>query len=214
MNFCSDNVSGIHRRILDALIAGNDGDVMPYGADSYARGSMLSRGFRVRARGGHGRNGYGVQRPGAEPHGFADISDLLPFGRASSKQRGRGSADVHRRRQDRRHRWPKRSDRPGRSRPRASRLRSNAHALQPGGRQCNAGERVGHRLQPATSPRDFQRMPAPWLAHAHGWRALRQWKRGAFSSTAVGRVSSDWSLATLPSQRMSLPLSPRPPKGA
>ena len=35
MNFCSDNVSGIHPRILDALIAGNDGDVMPYGADPY-----------------------------------------------------------------------------------------------------------------------------------------------------------------------------------
>ncbi len=35
MNFCSDNVSGIHPRILDALIAANDGDVMPYGADPY-----------------------------------------------------------------------------------------------------------------------------------------------------------------------------------
>jgi len=28
-NFCSDNVTGIHPRILEALIAGNDGDVMP-----------------------------------------------------------------------------------------------------------------------------------------------------------------------------------------
>ena len=37
MNFCSDNVSGIHPRILDALIAGNDGDVMPYGADPHTR---------------------------------------------------------------------------------------------------------------------------------------------------------------------------------
>src|SRR5215471_6993328 len=37
MNFCSDNVSGIHPRILEALIAGNDGDVMPYGADSYTK---------------------------------------------------------------------------------------------------------------------------------------------------------------------------------
>ncbi|MEP6997585.1 MAG: beta-eliminating lyase-related protein [Betaproteobacteria bacterium] len=35
MNFCSDNVSGIHPRILDALIAANEGDVMPYGADPY-----------------------------------------------------------------------------------------------------------------------------------------------------------------------------------
>jgi len=37
MNFCSDNVGGIHPRILDALIAGNGGDVMPYGADPYTR---------------------------------------------------------------------------------------------------------------------------------------------------------------------------------
>jgi threonine aldolase len=37
VNFCSDNVSGVHPRILDALIAGNDGDVMPYGADPYTR---------------------------------------------------------------------------------------------------------------------------------------------------------------------------------
>ena len=37
MNFCSDNVSGIHPRILDALIAGNDGDVMPYGEDPHTR---------------------------------------------------------------------------------------------------------------------------------------------------------------------------------
>jgi threonine aldolase len=37
MNFCSDNVSGVHPHILDALIAGNDGDVMPYGADPYTR---------------------------------------------------------------------------------------------------------------------------------------------------------------------------------
>src|SRR5690349_1003792 len=35
MNFCSDNISGVHPRILDALIAGNDGNVMPYGADPY-----------------------------------------------------------------------------------------------------------------------------------------------------------------------------------
>ena len=35
MNFCSDNITGIHPRILDALIAGNGGDVMPYGADPY-----------------------------------------------------------------------------------------------------------------------------------------------------------------------------------
>ena len=35
MNFCSDNVSGIHPRILDAVIAGNDGNVMPYGADPH-----------------------------------------------------------------------------------------------------------------------------------------------------------------------------------
>ena len=35
MNFCSDNVSGIHPRILDALIAGNDGNVLPYGADPH-----------------------------------------------------------------------------------------------------------------------------------------------------------------------------------
>ena len=35
MNFCSDNVGGVHPRILDALIAINDGDVMPYGADRY-----------------------------------------------------------------------------------------------------------------------------------------------------------------------------------
>jgi len=37
MNFCSDNVSGIHPRILDALIAGNEGDVLPYGADPHTR---------------------------------------------------------------------------------------------------------------------------------------------------------------------------------
>lgn len=37
MNFCSDNVGGIHPRILDALIAGNGGDVMPYGADPYTK---------------------------------------------------------------------------------------------------------------------------------------------------------------------------------
>ncbi len=37
MNFCSDNVGGIHPRILEALIAGNGGDVMPYGADPYTR---------------------------------------------------------------------------------------------------------------------------------------------------------------------------------
>jgi threonine aldolase len=37
MNFCSDNVSGIHPRILEALIAGNEGSVMPYGADPYTR---------------------------------------------------------------------------------------------------------------------------------------------------------------------------------
>ncbi|HKW80699.1 MAG TPA: beta-eliminating lyase-related protein [Casimicrobiaceae bacterium] len=37
MNFCSDNVTGIHPRILDALIAGNGGEVMPYGADPYTR---------------------------------------------------------------------------------------------------------------------------------------------------------------------------------
>jgi len=37
MNFCSDNVSGIHPRILDALIAGNAGDVMPYGADPHTK---------------------------------------------------------------------------------------------------------------------------------------------------------------------------------
>lgn len=36
-NFCSDNVSGIHPRILDALIAGNDGSVLPYGEDPYTR---------------------------------------------------------------------------------------------------------------------------------------------------------------------------------
>jgi threonine aldolase len=33
MNFCSDNVGGIHPRILEALVAGNAGDAMPYGAD-------------------------------------------------------------------------------------------------------------------------------------------------------------------------------------
>src|SRR6476619_4739855 len=37
MNFCSDNVTGIHPRILDALIAGNDGAVMPYGEDPYTK---------------------------------------------------------------------------------------------------------------------------------------------------------------------------------
>ena len=37
MNFCSDNVGGIHPRILDALIAGNEGDVLPYGADPHTR---------------------------------------------------------------------------------------------------------------------------------------------------------------------------------
>ena len=37
MNFCSDNVSGIHPRILDALIAGNDGNVLPYGDDPHTR---------------------------------------------------------------------------------------------------------------------------------------------------------------------------------
>jgi threonine aldolase len=37
MNFCSDNISGIHPRVLEALIAGNEGDVMPYGADPYTR---------------------------------------------------------------------------------------------------------------------------------------------------------------------------------
>ena len=37
MNFCSDNVSGIHPRILDALIAGNDGAVMPYGEDPHTK---------------------------------------------------------------------------------------------------------------------------------------------------------------------------------
>ena len=37
MNFCSDNVTGIHPRILEALIAGNGGEVMPYGADPYTR---------------------------------------------------------------------------------------------------------------------------------------------------------------------------------
>ncbi|MGH6741014.1 MAG: threonine aldolase family protein [Casimicrobiaceae bacterium] len=37
MNFCSDNISGVHPRILEALIAGNAGDVMPYGADPYTR---------------------------------------------------------------------------------------------------------------------------------------------------------------------------------
>ena len=36
-NFCSDNVSGIHPRILDALIAGNEGNVLPYGNDPYTR---------------------------------------------------------------------------------------------------------------------------------------------------------------------------------
>jgi threonine aldolase len=36
-NFCSDNVTGIHPRILDALIAGNDGNVLPYGEDPYTR---------------------------------------------------------------------------------------------------------------------------------------------------------------------------------
>ncbi len=36
-NFCSDNVTGIHPRILDALIAGNEGDVLPYGEDPYTR---------------------------------------------------------------------------------------------------------------------------------------------------------------------------------
>ena len=37
MNFCSDNVTGMHPRILDALIASNDGAVMPYGEDPYTR---------------------------------------------------------------------------------------------------------------------------------------------------------------------------------
>lgn len=37
MNFCSDNVSGIHPRILEALIAGNEGAAMPYGADPYTK---------------------------------------------------------------------------------------------------------------------------------------------------------------------------------
>ncbi len=37
MNFCSDNVGGIHPRILEALIAGNTGEVMPYGADPYTK---------------------------------------------------------------------------------------------------------------------------------------------------------------------------------
>ncbi|MGH8850392.1 MAG: threonine aldolase family protein [Casimicrobiaceae bacterium] len=37
MNFCSDNISGVHPRILEALIAGNGGDVMPYGADPYTQ---------------------------------------------------------------------------------------------------------------------------------------------------------------------------------
>lgn len=37
MNFCSDNVIGIHPRILEALIAGNGGDVMPYGADPHTQ---------------------------------------------------------------------------------------------------------------------------------------------------------------------------------
>jgi threonine aldolase len=37
MNFCSDNVTGMHPRILEALIAGNDGAVLPYGADHYTR---------------------------------------------------------------------------------------------------------------------------------------------------------------------------------
>jgi threonine aldolase len=36
-NFCSDNVTGIHPRILDVLIAGNDGNVLPYGEDPYTR---------------------------------------------------------------------------------------------------------------------------------------------------------------------------------
>ena len=37
MNFCSDNVGGIHPRILESLIAGNAGDVMPYGVDPYTK---------------------------------------------------------------------------------------------------------------------------------------------------------------------------------
>lgn len=37
MNFCSDNIVGIHPRILDALIAGNGGAVLPYGNDPYTR---------------------------------------------------------------------------------------------------------------------------------------------------------------------------------
>jgi threonine aldolase len=37
MNFCSDNIIGIHPRILEALIAGNGGAVLPYGADPYTR---------------------------------------------------------------------------------------------------------------------------------------------------------------------------------
>jgi threonine aldolase len=42
MNFCSDNVGGIHPRILDAMREGNDGAVMPYGADPYTRRAEAS----------------------------------------------------------------------------------------------------------------------------------------------------------------------------
>lgn len=35
MNFCSDNVTGASPEILAALMAANEGDAMPYGADDY-----------------------------------------------------------------------------------------------------------------------------------------------------------------------------------
>lgn len=37
MNFCSDNISGAHPKVLAALAAANDGAVMPYGNDDLTR---------------------------------------------------------------------------------------------------------------------------------------------------------------------------------
>ena len=81
MNFCSDNVSGIHPRILDALIAGNDGDVMPYGADAHTRRAAIAqRLFRQQA------HAQGMHFVAARMVGVLGHSDLAAERRALPAQ--------------------------------------------------------------------------------------------------------------------------------
>ena len=159
MDFRSDNVSGVHPAVIDAIArrqSRSGGSLRPRRVDPAAR-AALRRALRTPRDRDAGRDRHRGQRAGAGDVHAALGGDLLPRGRAHQRRRVRGARFLQRRRA------------PGRTGRRAGearrRRRSRAaiqregdvHANQPRRSRSARRRRSGPSIAPASSPRSARR---------------------------------------------------------